>query len=203
MKQVVLGLALLALVLPIAARADGIDLTNQYGTVRILDTGISSRGSELMSFNGVQAPKGHSLGTVNFSTGALASGSIWTGGTFSDVGSSFLVTGRGNYGQPKGVIFNGTFSGPINWTIVGTNGHYTVIYQLSGNIVGQLYTGRMVTGTTTQTIYTYKDQEVIDHKGNIKLGQIHLNTPEPGTLGLLGSGLVAIAGMLRRKKVAR
>lgn len=201
--KVVLGLALLALVLPIAARADGIDLTNQFGTVTILDTGITSRGSELMSFNGIQAPKGHSLGTVNFSTGALASGSIWTGGTFSDVGSSFLITGRGSYGEPKGIIFSGTFSGPINWAVVGTHGNYTVIYQLSGNIVGQLFTGRMVTGTTTQTIYTYKNQEVIDHKGNISLGQNHLNTPEPSTLGLLGSGLIAMAGMLRRKKLAK
>ena len=203
MKQVVLGLALLALVLPIAARADGIDLTNRFGTVTILDTGITSRGSELISFNGIQAPKGHSLGTVNFATGALASGSIWTGGTFSDVGSSFLISGRGGYGEPKGIIFNGTFVGPINWAIVGTHGNYTVIYQLTGNIAGQLYPGRIGTGTTTQNIYTYKDQEIIDHKGNIKLGQTHLNTPEPSTLGLLGSGLITIAGMLRRKALAK
>jgi len=31
------------------------------------------------------------------------------------------------------------------------------------------------------------------------MGDTTFGTPEPGTLGLLGTGLVAIAGMLRRK----
>lgn len=199
MKRVVLGLALLALILPIAAWADGIDLTNQFGTVTITAAGIASRGSQLLSFNNIYAPKGHALGTVSFWTGALSSGSIWTGGTFSDVNSGFVVTGIHDLHQPKGVIFNGAFVGPINWAIINTVGKYTVIYQLSGSIVGQLWTGRTVTGTTVQTITTFKNQELKDHKGSIKLGQTHLNTPEPSTLGLLGTGLVAVAGMLRRK----
>lgn len=201
MKRVVLGLALLALLLPIAARADGIDLTNRYGTITILDSGITSKGSQLLSFNGIKAPKGHALGSVSFWTGALSSGSIWTGGTFSDVGSGFVITGVGNFGQPKGVIFDGAFVGPINWAIVSTFGKFTVVYQLTGSLMGQLWTGRTVTGTTTQTITTYKNQEQLDHKGSIKLGRSHLTTPEPSTLGLLGTGLVAVAGAFRRKQL--
>jgi len=198
MKPVLLGLALLALLLPIAARADGIDLSNQFGTVTIANSGISTIGSELMSFNGIQAGKNHSLGTVSFSTGALISGDIWNGGTFSDVGSTFFVTGKGNYGQPKGTIFDGTFLGPISWTLIASNKQFHE-YQLTGEIVGQIWTGRTVTGSTTQTIYTYWNQEKVDHKGGIHLGSTHLNTPEPSTLGLLGTGLVAMAGMFRRK----
>lgn len=198
MKQVVLGLALLALLLPIAARADGIDLTNRYGTITILDSGITSKGSQLLSFNQFHAPRGHAMGSVSFWTGGLSSGSIWTGGTFSDVGSGFVITGVGNFGQPKGMIFDGAFIGPINWAIVGTYGKFTVVYQLTGSLIGQLWTGRTVTGTTTQTITTYKNQEQLDHKGSIKLGQSHLSAPEPSTLGMLGTGLVA-AGAVRRK----
>jgi hypothetical protein len=197
MRRVVV-LALLALVLPMAAFADGIDLTNKFGTISISNAGITSKGSELTSFNGVVAPAGHSLGSVSYSTGALLTGSIAAGGTFSDVGSSFLVIGKGNYGEPKGTIFSGAFVGPIDWTLVSTV-KSRVTYTLTGEISGELYTGRIVTGTTSQTIYSTVGQ-LAGGVGHIQLGSTHLNTPEPGTLGLLGTGLLGIAGTFRRKK---
>jgi len=202
MRRVAVLAVLAALAMPVAAWAGGIDLTNQYGTVTILASGITTRGSELLSFNGIEAPKGQSLGNVNFGTGALTSGDIYAGGVFSDVGSYFNIIGRGMYGQPRGAIFTGAFVSPIDWTIVATGGkgnkNFTE-YELSGEIGGTVWTGRYVYGTTAQFIDTYHNQEVVDHKGNIGLGQTHLNTPEPTTLGLLGIGLVAIAGAFRRK----
>jgi hypothetical protein len=198
MKRIWFGLALLALLLPVAAWADGVNLTNQYGTVTITDSGIVSKGSELVNFGGIQAPKNHSLGSVSFATGALLTGSVWTGGTFSDVGSSFVVIGVGKYGQPKGNIFSGAFLGPIDWSLIASNKQFHE-YQLTGEIEGQAWNGRTVTGNTTQTIYTYWNQETVDHKGNINLGLTHLNTPEPGMLGLMGTGLIAIARVFRRK----
>jgi len=196
----VLVLAVLALALPMAAWADGIDLVNKFGSISISAAGITSTGSQLKQFNGVVAAPGHSLGSVSFSTGALISGSILTGGTFSDVGSSFLVIGKGPQVPHKGTIFSGAFVGPILWTLVSQNGQ-SLTYTLSGTIQGTLWNGRFVTGTTTQTIYSTNGQISLGI-GHIRVGNTNILTPEPGTLGLLGTGLVAIAGMLRRKYAA-
>ncbi|MGA9353307.1 MAG: PEP-CTERM sorting domain-containing protein [Terriglobales bacterium] len=194
----VLVLAFLALALPMAAFADGITLTNQFGTISMSSAGISSKGSELTSFNGIQAPPGHSLGTVSYSTGALLSGSVAAGGVFSSAGSTFDVVGKGNYGEPKGAIFTGGFTGNIDWTLVSSVGQ-KLVYTLSGDLSGQLYNGVNVTGQTTQTITTHPGQ-LNQGIGHITLGTTTLTTPEPGTLGLLGTGLLGIAGMFRRKK---
>ena len=193
-------LIVLALALPLTAFADGIVLTNQNGSISISTAGISSFGSQLKSFNGVVAPPGHSLGSVRFSTGALMSGSIAAGGTFSSTGSSFVVIGRGNYGQPKGTIFNGSFVGPIMWTLTSPPGAKNLTFTLSGTIQGMLYDGRMVSGTTVQNIYTINGQ-LAQGIGHIKVGSTPLAIPEPATLGMFGVGLVALGGMFRRKLI--
>ena len=152
----VLVLALLALALPMAAWADGIDLINIHGSISISNAGITSKGSQLHQFNGITDP-GHSLGSVSFSTGGMLSGNIATGGTFSDVGSSFLVIGKGPKVPHKGVIFSGAFVGPVSWTLTSQNGQ-SLTYTLSGAIQGTLWNGHFVTGTTTQTIYSTNGQ---------------------------------------------
>ena len=157
MRRIAVMLGLLALLLPMSAWAAGLDLINQFGTVTITNAGIASRGSELIRINRITAPPGRALGSVSFSTGALLKGNIWSGAKFSSMGSSFVVIGVGHYGQPKGVIFDGAFVGPISWRVVSQTGKYSYVFKLSGSIRGQLYNGQMTVATTTQTIYAYQN----------------------------------------------
>jgi len=148
----VLVLGLLALMLPLAAWADTITFTNEFGTISLLSTGISSVGSQLLTWGTASAAAGHSLGTVSFTTGALATGTLRYGGTFAGGtttaadGTSFDVTGVGKWaskltGEKCGAgcaLFTGWFVGPIDWTLTSAPGKKNLTYVLSGEIVGEL-----------------------------------------------------------------
>ena len=199
MKRMLL-LVLLALALPMAAFANNsVDFTNSGGTLSGSSAGLSLSGSTLIAMGGSGGLITGSLGTVDFSTAGLTSGNLQSGGTFA-AGGSFTIVGNGSNGIFGGTIFSGSFSGPVTWTVINlANGTHN--YTLQGSLTGTWYSGATVNGATVQlTINTGKS--FFDGTTMISSGDTNIVVPEPGSLTLLGTGLVGLAGILRRKMKA-
>jgi len=189
--------------LPILASASSTDFSNSGGTLSGTNAGLTLTGSTLIAvtgFNGGGIITGD-LGTVAFTTGALSSGDLQMGATFAS-GGTFTISGNGTSGLPNGVIFSGTFSGSVTWTLA-TLANGTHNYTLTGVVTGTMG-GMNVNGVTVQlTINTGKgfySGSTLISGGNTT---IESSVPEPSTLVMFGIGGLSMLGMLRRKALAR
>jgi hypothetical protein len=198
MKRIFL-LAVLALALPTAVFAgSNVDFTNSGGVLSGSSGVLTLSGSTLIAINGLGGGliTGNNLGSVAFQTGALTSLSPTGDYTFA-AGGWFKITGNGMDGVPNGMIFTGTFSGPVKLDLVSSaNG--TNVYDLSGKLSGTTSSGLKTTGVSIQLVID-SGKGPFDGSTNVGSGDSTLVVPEPGSLGLLGTGLIGVAGVVRRK----
>ena len=185
-----------SLTVPVASFADSsVDYSNAGGTLTGSNSGFSLSNSTLIAVIGPSGMVTGDLGTVSFTTGALTSGNLQTGGILA-AGGTFDITGNGSNGVPNGTLFSGSFSGPVTWAMT-TLGNGTHNYTLTGAIAGN---GQAVAGVTVQlTINTgmgfFAGSTSIAGGDTTIVGSV----PEPSTVAMFGTGVVGLLGLVRRK----
>jgi PEP-CTERM motif len=165
----VILLALLAFALPTVALADSIDFA--FGGH--LGTTASTAGTA--AANSTYSVTS-SLLDMNF---APASGTVKIStGTLSSCSAGLCFTGGAIdvWNSSNQLLFQGSFDG----TLTNSNGVISINANAGGNPV--------VAGFTF----------LVSKTGSVS-GDFSVTTPEPGTLGLIGTGLIGLAGLARRK----
>lgn len=181
-------------------------LSNGLGAVSQL-TAISGLSAYGVPNNAIPYPCSPCLGTVSLVTGQLDSGSI-TSEKPSQY-AQFAPGGSFTVSYTNGVSFTGTFTA-ATWTSagVGTNTWTFLGYIMNGvlTVNGVQYdipSAATVQLTTVGAPYVYhqnkKTYTFADNQGTTNFSL----APEPATLTLFGTGLIAVGALTRRRLTAK
>lgn len=186
MKRILLLLAVLAVALP--AFADSITF---YG---------SQAGGPYMG-------GGATFWTWEHPTGNPAWGTFDGGGALSN-GGTFAFNVTGWTGSSTNNIFDYTGGSlSVNWRGTALSGSLSnVVFNSSTGLLTAAFNGydnsRSMSGSYTQQLNIVSGGNINGYfytYGNVGRGNVATPVPEPETLGLLGTGLFVIGGLVRRK----
>jgi hypothetical protein len=176
-------LVLLALGLPTAALAKTIPFT--------FDTGTNVSGI-VHSFMSGTAPVYMVTGNgLTFTITFSGVNCVRAPCTFS--GGSLAVTNAANVVLLSNSLLPGTFTRTSTGVDSQLNDVFSGIQLAPGTLVGQA-----ASGTLSGNVIWQNTNNPIVLSGRLSVSG-ELNVPEPGTLLSLGTGLIGIAGMMRRK----
>jgi hypothetical protein len=190
--------------------------TMSLGSVSGNNDGLLTAISGLTAFginnDAVAYPCSPCLGSLYLTTGALTSGSVGatSGSAMFAAGGVFDAT------YLDGVIFSGTLgaaswtqTGTKTWTFMATITNGTLTIPLSG---GGTMVFDNINGATIQlTDVNSAGRNVYNSKGVLQSIKFQDSggssnfavAPEPGTLGLFGSGLIVVGLFTRRRLLAK
>jgi hypothetical protein len=211
----------------IPSRADSVDFNFQNGTLSYTSAGVVTgtvtasilgSGPELqVARNGTTNLGPYSiLGVITFTGGAFVSGNgaaatpfDWSaGGNISVVAGSAATVGTTSLaGQ---TIFMGSFTGPQTAVINGTNATFTADFVGGTTDAALLAALGFPSGSTDLTGVMTENFVITSTAGqpltaSLSSGDLTLtpgappSVPEPGSLALLGAGLLGIVGVSRLK----
>ncbi len=168
------------------------------------------------------------FGSVSFATGSVLSyngsnnigdSTVFNGGGFITVTSNAAFAAATGGAVPTGTtLFSGQFDGPVTMTQINTvsnpsptcgfnqgcNYHYQMVGAVSG-VVAPALLAHLNLGTSTGAAgfiitLNFGFNGFSDTVGNQEGGTLNVATvPEPGTLALFGTGLISLAGIVRRR----
>lgn len=196
MGKIVLMLAAAMLILPSNLRADSsVDFFFNGGTLVGNNSGLSLSGGALDAVVGFGGPSilGPNLGTVNFSTGPLQSGTP-EAGVFVG-GGNLTILGGGANGIPAGVLFSGVFNQRSGWTplTLSDGSHYQVLHGvLDGTFLGA------AVADVPMELEVYSQGPSFSSAGQRIIGSVEIpvSVPEPASLAFLGMGALGLAGAM-------
>jgi len=177
-------LTLLALALPTSALANSIDPPPRFSFFTgTFASGLVTAQNNSLGWNMNAAPAINVIGSmwrIRIDTGPLSSG-CQTNGTCTWTGGTLLVRTAGNV-----AFFTTTL---LSGTLTKNGDDVTIMAELTPNLNGVGPAG----GTVSYNIE-------LGPRGEIAGGNARVNiVPEPSTLLSLGTGLLGLAGMMRRK----